>query len=77
MAFPTSVNSQITDAISQSGVQVLAGAPAMAMGSLYQTVAQAAGIASQNAVAHQQAAQQVSSAIVARAIDSILGTAGK
>jgi len=77
MAFPTSVNSQITDAISQSGVQVLAGAPAMAMGSLYQQVAHATGLAFQNAVAHQQAAQQVANAVVARAIDTILGTAGK
>ena len=39
MAFPTSVNSQITDAVAQANVKVLADAPAMAMGSLYQTVA--------------------------------------
>ena len=49
MAFPTSVNSQITDAVTQANVKVLADAPAMALGSLYQSMAQASGLAAQNA----------------------------
>jgi hypothetical protein len=77
MAFPTAVNSQITDAITQANVKVLADAPAMAMGSLYQTMAQAAGIAAQNAVSQQQASQQVSQAIVTRCVESLLGPAGR
>lgn len=41
MAFPTSVNDQITDAVTQANVQVLGAAPAMAMGNLFQATAQA------------------------------------
>jgi len=41
MAFPTSVNNQITDSVTQANVQVLGAAPAMAMGSLYQATSQA------------------------------------
>ena len=77
MAFPTSVNSQITDAVTQANVKVLADAPAMAMGSLYQTIAQAAGLAAQNATANQQAANQVSQAVATRCVESVLGPAGK
>jgi len=36
MAFPTAVNSQITDSITQANTKVLGDAPAMAMGNLYQ-----------------------------------------
>ena len=75
MAFPTSVNSQITDAVTQANVKVLADAPAMALGSLYQTLAQATGMAVQNATANQQAANQVSQAVVTRCVESILGPA--
>ena len=40
MAFPTSVNSQITDSVTQANVKVLGDAPAIAMGNLYQATAQ-------------------------------------
>ncbi len=36
MAFPTSVNNQITDSVTQANVKVLGDAPAMAMGNLFQ-----------------------------------------
>ena len=49
MAFPTSVNSQITDAVTQANVKVLGDAPAMALGSLYQATAQAMGNSAHNA----------------------------
>lgn len=49
-----SVNPIITDAITQVNVKVLGESPAMAMGHLYQTMAQATGLAFQNAVAAQQ-----------------------
>ncbi|WP_179139439.1 RebB family R body protein, partial [Azospirillum brasilense] len=32
MAFPTAVNSQITDSVAQSNVQVVGSSPAIAMG---------------------------------------------
>lgn len=54
MAYPTLVNSQITDAVTQSNVSVLAGAPAMAMGSIYQSAAHSTGLMYQNAVLAQQ-----------------------
>ena len=39
MALPTPVNGQITDAVTQSNVKVVAEAPAMAMGAIYQSLA--------------------------------------
>jgi hypothetical protein len=54
MAFPTSVNDQVTDAVTQSNVKVVGEAPAMAMGSLYQTMAHSTGILFENAVSAQQ-----------------------
>ncbi|TKC86032.1 R body protein RebB-like protein [Trinickia terrae] len=54
MTFPTSVNDQITDAVTQSNVKVLGEAPAMAMGTIYQTMAHSTGILFENAVSAQQ-----------------------
>ena len=54
MAFPTAVNDQITDAVTQSNVKVVAESPAMAMGSIYQTMAHSTGILFENAVSSQQ-----------------------
>lgn len=48
------VNSQITDAVTQANVKVVAEAPAMAMGSIYQTMAHSTGILFENAVSAQQ-----------------------
>lgn len=47
------VNSQITDAVTQSNVKVVAEAPAMAMGTLYQSMAHSTGIMYENAVNNQ------------------------
>ncbi len=77
MAFPTAVNSQITDAVTQANVKVLADAPAMDMGSIYQTLAHALGIAMENATANQQSANQVAQAVVTRCVESLLGSADK
>ncbi len=55
-AEPTPVNGQITDAVSQGNVTVLASAPAMAMGSIYQSAAHSIGILYQNSVQAQMAA---------------------
>ncbi|MET5021198.1 RebB family R body protein, partial [Burkholderia pseudomallei] len=41
MAFPTSVNDQITDSVTQAHTKVLGDAPAIAMGHRYQATAQA------------------------------------
>lgn len=54
MAFPTAVNSQITDSVTQANVKVLGDAPAIAMGNLYQATAQALANAAHNATMAQQ-----------------------
>jgi hypothetical protein len=56
MAFPTAVNNQITDSVTQANVKVLGDAPAMAMGNLYQATAQALANAAHNATTAQQQA---------------------
>lgn len=48
------VNPQITDAVTQSNVKVLAEAPAMAMGAVYQSMAHSLGLMFENAVSAQQ-----------------------
>ncbi|OFM70990.1 R body protein RebB-like protein [Pseudomonas sp. HMSC063H08] len=54
MSFPTAVNNQITDAVTQSNVKVVGEAPAMALGTIYQTMAHSTGILFENAVSAQQ-----------------------
>lgn len=56
MAFPTAVNDQITDAVTQSNVKVTGEAPAIALGGLYQSMAHSMGLAFENAVSAQQQA---------------------
>ena len=75
MAFPTSVNDQITDAVTQSGTQVLGDASAQAMGLIYQAAAQAQGLAAANAVAHQQNAVVLAQAATTLAVNALLGAA--
>jgi len=74
MAFPTAVNSQITDAISQSNVKVLGEAPATALAGLYQSALQALALASQNAVNAQQQNNILAEAVTARCAQMICGT---
>lgn len=50
------VNPMITDAVTQTNVEVLANAPSMAMGSLYQTIGNSVAMAAANAVYAQQQA---------------------
>jgi hypothetical protein len=54
MAFPTSVNDQITDSVTQANLEVLGEAPATALGNLYQATAQALANAAHNATNTQQ-----------------------
>jgi 4-hydroxyphenylpyruvate dioxygenase-like putative hemolysin len=54
MAFPTAVNSQITDSVTQANVEVLGMAPAIAMGNLFQATSQALANAAHNATSAQQ-----------------------
>ena len=54
MAYPTAVNNQITDSVTQANVKVLGDAPAVALGNLYQATAQALANAAHNATTAQQ-----------------------
>jgi len=70
MAFPTAVNDQITDAITQTNVKVLGDAPATALGNLYQATAQALANAAHNATDAQQQGYVLAQAA------TTMGTAG-
>jgi hypothetical protein len=54
MAYPTAVNDQITDAVTQSNVKILGDAPAYAMGALFQSLSHSTGILYENATSAQQ-----------------------
>jgi hypothetical protein len=54
MPEPLTVNPMVTDAVTQSNVKVVGEAPAIAISTLYQTMAHSTGILLQNAVAAQQ-----------------------
>ncbi|MEH6474924.1 MAG: RebB family R body protein [Sneathiella sp.] len=67
-----SVNSQITDAVTQSNAIVVGMAPANSMATLYQTMAQATGTALQNSVSNQQNVNTVGLAALTQNIQLIL-----
>ena len=82
MSFPTSVNDQITDAVTQSNVKVLAESPAMALGSMYQTMAHSTGVLFENAISAQQQQNTLSQAATNMgvmqiySVDTMAGAAG-
>lgn len=53
---PTTLNEAIIDSVTKTNTKVLAEAPAMAMGSLYQTIGNSVAMAAANAVYAQQQA---------------------
>jgi hypothetical protein len=65
------VNSQITDSVTQSNIKVLGDAPAMAMGSLYQTMAHSLGLLMENAVAAQQNMNVIAQAATTQGVNMI------
>lgn len=77
MAEPTAVNSQITDAITQSNLTVLAQSPAFALAAMYQTQAHAIGLMFHNAVAAQQQQNILGLAVVQRSVMLIGDISGR
>ena len=75
MAEVTTVNSQITDAITQANVTTLGNAPAQAIAILYTPVSQALALSAANAVTQQQHANMLMDAVMARAVALIVGPA--
>lgn len=71
------VNAQITDAVTQTNVKVVAEAPAQAVAALYQVASHSAGLSLQNAVHSQQALNQISNAVISKAVTMIMALADK
>lgn len=69
MAYPTTVNAQITDAVTQANVKVLADAPAQAMATVYQLLAQTAGLSIQNSVANQQNNNTIDTSVTTQGVN--------
>ena len=70
---PDYVSRQVTDAVTQTNVKIVAEAPAMAMGMLYQSTAQAIGNAAHNATTAQQNANTVLQATTTQGVALMYG----
>ncbi len=77
MAQETAVNSQITDAVTQNNVKVLAEAPAQAMALVYQTAAHSISLAMENAQQAQGGLNQIGNAVTSAAVTMIINSAKK
>ena len=72
MAFPTALNSQITDSVTQANTKVLGDAPAIAMGNLFVTTSQALSNAAHNATNNQQQSYVTMQASTAQGVATLL-----
>jgi hypothetical protein len=70
------VNPQVTDAVTSVNVKTLGDSPAMALGSLYQTMSNAAGIAAGNAVTMQQQSNVVHQAATTMGVTMLYALGG-
>jgi len=71
MAYPTFVNNQITDAVTQSNVTTLGQSAAVATSNLYQAASSALANAVQNATFGQQQTNTVHQAATAQGVNLI------
>lgn len=71
--YPTSVNNQITDALSQTLTTAVGTAPQNAAAVQQQCYAQAVALGMQNAAARQQQAQLVADTLMSAALVSVKG----
>jgi Killing trait len=74
MAYPTAVNDQITDSVTQANLSSVGTSPAIAIGNLYQATALALANAAHNAAAAQQQAWITAQAATTLAVTVIYGT---
>lgn len=75
MVDQTSVNSQITDAVTQTNVKVVAEAPAQSMAMVYQTMAHSISLAMENAMQAQGGLQQIGNAVTSSGVRMIFDAA--
>jgi len=73
MAFPTAVNSQITDSVSQANTEVVGTAPAVAMGNLFVATGQALSNAAHNATNNQNQSYVTMQTSTTQAVSTLLG----
>ena len=71
MAYPTPVNGQVTDSVTQTSLAVLGNGPAIAMGTVYQSMAHSIGLMFQSSVQAQQHAAIASQAATNQGIIQI------
>ena len=71
MAFPTAVNSQITDSVSQVNTKVLGDAPAVATGNFMIATSQALSNAAHNATTGQQNSSVTAQAALTQGVNSL------
>lgn len=71
MAFPTAVNSQITDSVSQVNTKVLGDAPAIATGNFMIATSQALSNAAHNATTGQQNANVTAQAALTQGVTTL------
>lgn len=72
MAFPTAVNDQITDSVTQVNTKVLGDSPALALGNLYIATGQALANAAHNATNNQQQSYVTMQASTTQAVSTLL-----
>lgn len=72
MAFPTHVNDQITDSITQANTKVVGDAPGMAMGNLFVVTGQALSNAAHNATNNQQQSYVTMQASTTQGVSTLL-----
>ena len=72
MTFPTSVNDQITDSVTQANTGVSGDAPAIALANLYQATAQALANAAHNATNAQQQSAVTAQAATTQGVATLL-----
>jgi hypothetical protein len=77
MATETTVNSQITDAVTQANLTVLGDAPAQAAGLVYQTIAHSISLAMVSAQQAQAGLAQIGNAVTSSAVAVVLAAAGR
>ena len=68
----SSVNKEVVDAITEENVQVVSESPAVAIGSLNQSMAFTIGIALQNAVFQQQNSNIITQATTAKCVEILI-----
>lgn len=71
MAYPTAVNEQVTDAVTQANVKVLGDAPAVAMGNLFAATSQALSNAAHNATQAQQQTSVIAQAATTQGVTTL------